>query len=269
MTPVEAVFTVLCWNILYGHDPTQIASVIRTQNPDIVLLQEVGGGDTVVDGLTVATKLQGLTKYPYMWYSEEFRELRYGAGSNIGTGQAILSRYPLEKPKKLVFKNQATDWSPPNPYNLLTWFNLRGYFQPRRGGRLAQIATIRVSGGRWTIVNVHLESYEGYKLGLRQKQVAEILETTKKNHAESLIVAGDLNADYKSPAVQMLFKSGFDNLIERCVTSQPTTRDGYNYDWILFRSESGQAMAQEPVKILNNINNSDHYPLFATFRIKP
>jgi len=260
----------LSWNISYGQDVKTVARVINSQKPrpDIVCLQEVGGGNTRVDGLAVAAQLQGLTGYPFMWYSEEFRELRYGSDSKIGTGQTIISKYLIEQPKKLVFKNQIRDWSPPKLTDPLTWLRFRGYAQPRSGGRLAQIATIQVAGQELTIINAHLESKELYKPRLREKQIGEALNGSKNSPMK--IIAGDLNSGPESQVITKLRQNGYVEWMESTSTGRPTTQDGFAYDWVFFKSSNQKISARRGLgNILNNVATSDHYPLLATFVVSP
>src|SRR4051812_22686524 len=114
---------IVTWNIEYGQAYKEIASVLRTLDADVILLQEADTGCRRSEYRNVARDLAHDLEMNWV-AAGEFQELGEGRrGEPALTGQAILSRYRIDAAGPVRFKAQDRwRWSI-NP------------IQPRRGGR--------------------------------------------------------------------------------------------------------------------------------------
>jgi endonuclease/exonuclease/phosphatase family metal-dependent hydrolase len=134
--------TVVTWNIAHGSAFDAVVATLRDQHADVILLQEVdrfcrrSGYRDVARDLAHALDMN--------WVSAgEFQEIGEGRGDMPAiTGQAILSRYPIDGTDVIAFTRQSGLRWRMNPV------------QPRRGGRIA----LRARTGGIDVYNVHLES---------------------------------------------------------------------------------------------------------------
>jgi endonuclease/exonuclease/phosphatase family metal-dependent hydrolase len=103
MHRAPAVVDVLSWNIDHGFDDSgapsmqRIARVIEEQNPDLIALQQVSRGWTLVGGNDLMT-----------WLRARFPDYRVIFGPTHGRvwGNAVLSRYPLSEARWVTFAHQ-------------------------------------------------------------------------------------------------------------------------------------------------------------------
>jgi len=140
--PDPAQLSVVTWNIERGKEYDAIVRVLKALDADVVLLQEVDRECRRTGYRNVARDLAHALDMN--WVSGgEFQEIGEGRrGRAAITGQAVLSKQPIDGVEVLRFKAQARlKWSI-NPA------------QPRRGGRMTLKA--RTAGVRF--YNTHIES---------------------------------------------------------------------------------------------------------------
>ena len=196
-------------------------------------------------------------------FGYEFEELAQGRpGAPAYHGQATLSSWALGNSRVVRFRQQSNFWKP-------KWFLPRTeLFQPRRGGRIALVTEVEVSGRRLMIYNLHLESRGDDRL--RMMQLSETVEDAKKYlNRDPVIVAGDLNADlsrsHSSAAV--LERPGFHSVIAmpgaHTTTAHSIFRHRRTIDWVYLAG---------PVKSLasgvcEDVNASDHCPIWFDLKL--
>jgi endonuclease/exonuclease/phosphatase (EEP) superfamily protein YafD len=158
------------------------------------------------------------------WISTgEFQEIGEGTRRRPCTsGQAILSRAPLESSFTVRFHDQASLKWTLNPA------------QPRRGGRVALAAATHGI----LCYSLHLES--GADDNLRARQVNEIVGDSR-SRSGPIIIAGDFNnaAGPDSPMFTALLTAVFVNTMSP--DSPPARRP---IDWIFARSLRGIASVE-------------------------
>ncbi|MCA9311177.1 MAG: hypothetical protein KDA21_08225, partial [Phycisphaerales bacterium] len=103
---------------------------------------------------------------------------------------AILSKYPLERPRMIRFPGIAK------------WF---GDYQKRLGGRMALMATIRMPEPV-LVVSTHLDSARA-DVEIRREQATMLVEALAGEAC--VILGGDLNAPPDEPAIQVLRDAEF------------------------------------------------------------
>jgi endonuclease/exonuclease/phosphatase family metal-dependent hydrolase len=189
-------------------------------------------------------------------FGREFQELAQGSkDSPAYHGQAILSKWPISKPRLIRFSRQSHFWQP-------RWFvpNIEP-FQERLGGRIALVAYINVAGRKFVTYNLHLESRGSD--ALRISQLAEVLSDATCYDAECpVIVAGDLNTDASKAQVALqLAKAGFRDAVA-CPRTPTTPAHGLfegrrPIDWAFVRGPQRASSGQ----VHGNAKASDHYPV--------
>ncbi len=257
--PSANTLTVLCWNINGGRDLPKVKTGLEKEPADLYVLQEV-------DSLTERT---GKTNIPQdlaeqlhasSSFGIEFEELSQEGGSaakerGAYTGQATLTRLPMQKSRVLRFKHQSGFWSPHS------WLpSSMPLFQRRLGGRIALITEHEIGGRLLVVYNVHYESRSYGRIQL--DQLTETLEDMKQYPpGTGFLLAGDLNTKYfPSIFLERLKREGFQNStgdrIER------THELVGSLDWILARGP----VKLEAGRVRRDISGSDHFPIFATLR---
>jgi endonuclease/exonuclease/phosphatase family metal-dependent hydrolase len=244
-TPV----TIVSWNIAQGKRYEQILRTLAEIDADIYLLQEVdmavGRTDHREIARDLANDLGGLN-----WvFAGEFQEIGEARRRVPAvTGQAILSRFPIDDAFVLSFENQAR------------WRWRLDPLQPRRGARIA----LRAESGGVLLYNAHIESAKDDKF--RHKQIDEMLDDHRNLGLTGfpVVLAGDFNtvkAPKDSVIVQCLVEQGFADALGTMVAPRKTSeRHDDPLDWIFVR----HATAEQGRVVAVRDKPSDHYPLAAT-----
>jgi endonuclease/exonuclease/phosphatase family metal-dependent hydrolase len=233
-TPRSGGLTVVTWNIERGVAFDAVAALLEPMDADVVLLQEV---DRFCDRSGDRDIARDLAERLRMnWISAgEFQEIGEGRrGLACVTGQAILSRTPLEEASVVVFADQAGAkwrWNPA---------------QPRRGARMA----LRARTAGVVVYSVHLES--GGNPERRSRQMAAI--TADAGVTSPALVAGDFNATLNESAI-------FGRLATARFEEVTQDRSGEEarrpIDYVFVRGLRGT------VRVIPAAHASDHDPLIA------
>jgi len=251
---------VIDWNIDRGEKLPAIVEFLSSENPDLLVLQEVDMNTRRARRLNVAQEVAQALGMNYV-FGREFQELAEGShGSPAYTGQATLSRWPLYSPRRIRFERQSGFWHP------RWWVPNTPIFQERLGGRIALVAEVRIAGTPVVVYNLHLESRGDDQL--RASQLQEVFADTLTVPASTpVIVAGDMNVDVSQPSSSGLIEhSGLWDV--NGPHSGPTTPRGRRF-------HSGRAIDRalvrgpvraEDITVHRSVDASDHYPLSFTLR---
>jgi endonuclease/exonuclease/phosphatase family metal-dependent hydrolase len=235
--PDSSRVVAVTWNIERGVAFDRIARHLEQQAADVVLLQEVDRFCDRSNRVDVARALAH--RLGMNWISAgEFQEVGEGRRRvACVTGQAILSRWPIENPAVIRFDDQSSAKWRLNPA------------QPRRGGRIA----LRATTGGVVVFSIHLESGERSN-ALRRRQLEEIIADAGQHAA--VIVAGDFNNTL----------SARQELVAALQTSDPIDVSSSNssarrpIEWIFVRGLDGNAT------VIPAEGASDHDPLVAVLQ---
>lgn len=235
---------VVTWNIQRGAEFDRILSTLQTLDADVLLLQEVDMFCRRTGGRDVAGELADALGMNWLC-AGEFQEIGESLGRQPAlTGQAILSRYPLEDAVVLSFTAQAMRRWRLTP------------LEPRRGGRIA----LRVRTAGVLVYNAHLESWGSEKL--RRKQLDQILADQAGTAADgaAVIIGGDLNnlpVIRSSMFGRLAARSFADALGGADAVRRTSVRHRHPIDWIFTKNlePSGGGVA-------DGDGASDHYPVF-------
>ena len=236
---------VITWNIERGEAYESVLAVLRALDGDVLLLQEVDRDCRRTEYRDVARDLA--VALGMNWISAgEFQEIGEGRGGRPAiTGQAILSRYPIDDAGVLRFAAQDRwRWSI-NPV------------QPRRGGRIA----LRARTAGLLLYNTHIES--GGNEALQRRQIAEIL-LDQSRHGEQqmpVLIGGDFN---NGPILQAamfgyLSAAAFSDALGAAAQRGPTSfGQRHPIDWIFVKNLT-------PIRgrIVDASDASDHSPVMA------
>lgn len=237
---------VVTWNIERGTAYDEILLELGRLDADVILLQEVDWNCRRTEYRHVARDLAKALNMNWV-AAGEFQEIGEGRGATPAmTGQAILSRFPIEQPTVLLFNAQDRwRWSI-NPA------------QPRRGGRIALSART----GGLMIYNTHIES--GGNEPLKRRQMAEILahQNETMTDAAPALIAGDFNngALLGSPSLLSLTAARFADALGADAGVRGPTSLGqlHPIDWIFVKN-----VAPLSGRVVESSGASDHFPVIA------
>jgi endonuclease/exonuclease/phosphatase family metal-dependent hydrolase len=245
---------IVTWNIERGMQYDAILQTLRRLDADILLLQEVDRFCKRTGYRDVARDLAAALDM-YWVAAGEFQEIGEGRrGKPAVTGQAILSRYPIEDARVLRFEAQDRwRWSI-NPV------------QPRRGGRMALVARSH----RLLLYDTHIES--GGNERLQRRQMAEVVADQAREVARgaagpdsaAVLIAGDFNNGLvgHSPMRAHLTEAAFTDALGDVVGRGPTSRgQEHPIDWIFVK---GLSPVTGSGRIVDAHSASDHSPVIAS-----
>jgi endonuclease/exonuclease/phosphatase family metal-dependent hydrolase len=246
--PRSADLKVVTWNIERGTAYDGVLHALRALNADVLLLQEVDRDCRRTGFRDVARDLA--TALAMNWVSAgEFQEIGEGRnGQPALTGQATLSRFPIESAAVVRFRAQARwRWSI-NPV------------QPRRGGRIA----LRADTAGVLVYNLHIES--GDNEPLQQRQMAEIVDGLSREVAgKPVVIGGDFNNGpiIRSAMFGALNAAAFADALGEPGQRGPTSSGGrHPIDWIFVRN-----LSPAGGHIADVANASDHFPVVAALNL--
>jgi len=253
---------VVNWNIDRGLQLEKIIAFLEAQRADILVLQEADLYARRTGFRNIAEEIAKRLRMNYA-FGYEFEELAQGRpGAPAYHGQTTLSSWPLGNSRVLRFRQQSNFWKP-------KWFLPRTEpFQPRRGGRIALITEVEVSGRRLMIYNLHLESRADDRL--RMMQLSETVEDARKYlDRDPVVVAGDLNADLSRShsTAAVLEDLGFHSAI---TLPAPYTTPAHGFsrhrrtiDWVYLAGP----VESRSSGVCKDVNASDHYPIWFELKL--
>jgi endonuclease/exonuclease/phosphatase family metal-dependent hydrolase len=242
--PAEVDLSVITWNIERGKAYDSVLSVLRSLDPDIVLLQEVDRFCRRTGYRDVARDLAHALGMNWV-AAGEFQEIGEARGTQAALhGQATLSKFPIEQTEVLRFKAQARwRWSI-NP------------LQPRRGGRIA----LKARSAGLLIYNTHIES--GRDERLRHRQIDEILaDQSREAGAIRIVMGGDFNNGpiLRSSLLRSVTAASFADALGEAHERGPTSSgQRHPIDWIFVRN-----VVPLHGRVVDTGSASDHFPLIA------
>jgi len=228
---------VLCYNLRFGELASleELAAFIKSENPDIVALQEVDvmtyreraphqNGKDFITELGYHTGM--LTAYA--------RTIDYAKGYY---GIGILSKYPFVSTRKILLPLVADS----------------------KEQRAMLVADVELPGGKvFTFVSTHFDHTNS---AVRQAQ-ARVLNKALKGNRYPMIVAGDFNARPDSPEISQ----GMKNWKTACAPdfTIPASEPRSKIDYIFYAPSS----KWKPLKSgTPRVSLSDHLPLWAELEL--
>lgn len=238
-----ATLKVMTYNIHHANPPSKareglidvdaIAAVIKTQNPDLVGLQELDHNTKRSGNIDEAALIGQKTGMHYQF----FRAIDYNGGEY---GLAILSRYPILTSGKIdlpqVIKGEA---------------------------RILAYITINIPGkGKITFADTHLDAQ--HTDSNRVAQARRIADELGKR-VGPVILTGDLNCDALKEPVCIIDQSFKRSCVDGCPFTIPEIRPNRTIDYIAIKNANWTVKEHS---VIPETYASDHRPVAATFELK-
>lgn len=195
---------VMSWNIRHGVGMDdqlsleRIAAVIRKENPDVILVQEVDKGCKRSDGVDQATELGKLLEF----HSAFGKAMDFDGGQY---GQAILSRFPIQDAKV---------------------HELPGSGEPR----IAFSGILETPIGTLTVATIHLDHRDPDQRVAQAQVAAEALAQGK----QPVILGGDFN-DLPDSKTLAVFNQAPWTVVSKTGKTHPSDHPEIEIDHILLR----------------------------------
>ena len=241
-------------NVWMGRLTRQILPLIEREQADIITTQEMFSANGVVGLPDNTFHLLELMKergnYPYIFFSPVY-EVTYGSVT-VGCGNAILSKFPLSN-QKTIFTNG--DFNRHDPSAVFE-SNIRN----------AQIAFATLPDNQTLCIVNHHGYWEPNPIG-SEKTVENMRKLANELRALSgpIIVAGDLNINPGTPAMQFFKDSYADQTAVHAITDTMTVLckvPGVAPDHIL----TNEAILVTGFRALDDLA-SDHKALLLEFEL--
>ena len=245
--------------------------------PDVLLISEADRGCTRSGNRNVAREYAEALGMCYV-YAVEFTELPriWGPGGRIDHpcehGNAIISRYPLGN-VRLIRHERARSWDS-------TAQRLLRVGQPRRGGRVALAADVRVGDRLLRVYSVHFESGRvnfgpRKRADFRYTQAVELIDDAADG-GTAVLIGGDMNVvrylgsgdgrSTQEPATTALLAADFvDAHADLPFSERVTTDSGVAIDLILGRGVQFTGFGVGPRAVWGGL--SDHLPVWASVHL--
>ncbi len=229
----EGSLRVVTWNMFYGDKLEQtintLAETPELRDADVLLFQEI-------DAAGVETIAQRL-RYNYVFYPTILDHKR-----RIEYGDAVLSKWPLSNPAKIV----------------LPVF-IPGWLESRSSTR----ATITIDGKEIIAYSTHLDIT--WMIFRRGESQAEALSRAANKNNDFIILGGDFNTWLPASIASLdraLGKAGLERLSQGA---------GYTFEWaglkFILDHVYSEGMGDYRSGVYRRTQASDHYPVWAEMSI--
>lgn len=267
---------------------TAVANIIRQENPDIILLQELDDGAERTDYQDQLQQLLIMLPEHYAAHTSSFywradyvphSELLGGVGMKM----SIISKYSLEQARRYALPAINSNDIVTRQYN------------PKRA--ILGVSLPIEGGGRLSILNTHLSAY-AQGTDTMARQIASVEKVLKAHEARGnpVLLAGDFNLIPTDAAYQDLSESSrkfydangteIERLMKlyRSVPSQSETLGENRQDWFTHIANNNKSpepdktidyifytdnlhLGEHYVRSLGTLMISDHLPVVATFTL--
>lgn len=189
--------------------------------------------------------------FPYFPFSAHFGRLL--------SGQAILSRYPIQEHERIVLEKVAD-----NPF----------YYNAFYIDRLAQVVRIKIREETVILINVHFEAFDK---STRRKQTKFIQQLLAKYQQYPLLLMGDFNSpppspEHPDPTISLLLDLPdlapvvqSDRLLSDEAKTFPADDPIAKIDYIFYSRDRLELLEWRVIREAQQA--SDHLPLMAKFRL--
>lgn len=285
-TNSENIFTVVTYNIGYLSGLTNNLAIDRNKQlfennlktaitalqpfkPDLIGFQEIdldskrsfniNQVNKIAEALNFARGAiainwdKNYVPFPYFPFSAHF--------GRILSGQAVLSRYPIESHERITLENVTN-----KPF----------FYKAFYIDRLAQITKIDIKGRPVILINVHLEAFD---VPTRQKQTESLQKLLSKYVDEyPVLLIGDfnstlINGENPQPTINLLLKNPSlksavpqEKLTDEKSTTFPSDKPIAKLDYIFYTPKTIEVVEWRIISEAKQA--SDHLPLMMKFRFR-
>jgi endonuclease/exonuclease/phosphatase family metal-dependent hydrolase len=231
---------VLCYNIHHANPPSKeglidvdaIANVIKSENPDVVALQEIDKSTKRSGNIDEAKLLAQKTGMQYHF----FKAIDHDGGEY---GTMILSKHPFSDIKSVALPEAS----------------------PGEDRILAYVTVKMPSGKSFILANTHLDAQRNNDT--RTLQMKTILQEFSSKQ-EPIVLCGDLNSVDTSEAIQLLDQQFKRTCIQGCPGTIPVINPTKTIDYIAIKNAAWQI---KNYRVIPETYASDHRPVAVTFQI--
>ncbi|WP_413164097.1 endonuclease/exonuclease/phosphatase family protein [Capilliphycus salinus ALCB114379] len=242
-------------------------SALKPQNADFIALQEIDFASKRSYDVNQVQALANALQFPVQatainWDKNYVPFPLFPVSTHFGkllSGQAVLSRYPIELNERIVLEKVAS-----KPF----------YEKPFYLDRLAQVTRVKIANQILILINVHLEDIN-QKTRLKQSQfVLELFLSFSQNYP--VILLGDFNSEPPSktnlePTINLFLntpgiKSAFplETLNYPENATYPSDKPRQTIDYIFYNSNRIKGIN---CQVITDVQSSDHLPVMMQFRI--
>jgi endonuclease/exonuclease/phosphatase family metal-dependent hydrolase len=245
-------------------------ATLQSLNPDLIALQEIdldAKRSYHVNQVQALAKALGFPAWAITinWDKTYVPFPFWPPAAHFGkvvSGQAVLSRYPIQKNDRIVLEKVTHN---PFFYNAL-------YLD-----RLAQVTEIAIDGQPLILINLHLEAFDAPTRINQTQVVKDLAESYAENYP--VLLLGDFNSavnraeegDIKS--IEILSQSSTflpavapDQRGNPNQATYPSNRPAYKLDYIFYTPETLEMVSTRVITEAGQ--TSDHLPIAMTFKLK-
>lgn len=246
----------------------RVIAALQAVKPDIVAFQEIDFASkrsyhvdqakaiaqalNLTNGAIAISWDKNYVPFPYWPPSAHF--------GKILSGQAILSRYPIQENSRIVLEKVAS-----NPF----------YYNAFYLDRLAQVSQIKLADQLLVVISVHLEAFDEPTRVKQTQFVRAIAEDYAKTYP--VIVLGDFNSSLnrrEESAFSINVMKGSKQFASavpeadwgKAMATFPSNQPEYNLDYIWYTPSTIDVINAEVITSAGEA--SDHLPLMMEFRLK-
>ncbi len=246
----------------------RVIAALQAVKPDIVAFQEIDFASkrsyhvdqakaiaqalNLTNGAIAISWDKNYVPFPYWPPSAHF--------GKILSGQAILSRYPIQENSRIVLEKVAS-----NPF----------YYNAFYLDRLAQVSQIKLADQLLVVISVHLEAFDEPTRVKQTQFVRAIAEDYAKTYP--VIVLGDFNSSLnrrEESAFSINVMKGSKQFASavpeadwgKAMATFPSNQPEYNLDYIWYTPSTIDVINAEVITSVGEA--SDHLPLMMEFRLK-
>lgn len=282
----DDVFTVVTYNIgylsgmfnnttektpksLYENNLKRVIELLQSVNPHIIGFQEIDFAANRSYYVNQFEEIAKAVKYPYgAWavnWDKKYLPFPYFPPTvhfgNILSGQAILSRFPIEKHQRIALERVAS-----HPF----------YYDAFYIDRLLEIAELRVNNKKLVLMNVHLEAFDAPTRRNQTIYIRNVYQEISK--FAPVLLIGDFNStppskEMPETEIDILLKA--ENIASACPESQfhlpfsytfPSDNPQEQLDYIFYNPDRIEKIDWSVLSSFGDI--SDHFPVMMKFKIK-
>lgn len=251
---------------LFEQNQATAIAALTAADPDIIAFQEIdlesrrSGYVNQLAAITEALNIpfaalainwdKHYVPFPYWPPAVQFGQ--------ILSGQALVSRYPIEANERYVLDKVAS-----NPF----------YYNAFYLERVAQVSQLEIQDQKLTVINVHLEAFDSETRRRQSEFVRQLAETQAEE--TPVVLLGDFNsavnreAEGSDPTIQIFLDSPvFTSALptDGSAPTFPSDQPEYTLDYIFYTSDRLTLMDQGVIE--QAAQASDHLPIQMTFRFR-
>lgn len=220
----------------------EIAEWLKSENPDIITIQEAQGDDNT-NQIEEIAKIIGYDFY----FFDATSSSHIDEGKTLGNG--VISKYTIENHKAGLFLNP----------NIETTLQGRHAVSHDKG---YGTCTIGIADQNISVTTLHLLPFRAFGVELDSgigKTILNSIETAIMPSEQTALIQGDFNIDSEqlAPILPTLLTDNMDEVL----LNEPTTPAGRRYDHVFYKS-----LILENMKVDSSVK-TDHYPVTCEFSV--